>query len=87
MGLSVGGVGHAIIELVTRVHVQLEVGAHRCLDVRVKTLLQLHSHILIVIACAELLVKLFVLLGSIDSFNRHGCSGSSTLGLTGLATR
>ena len=87
MGLSVGGVGHAIIELVSRVHVQLERWAHRCLNVRVKTLLQLLSHILIVIASAELLVKLFVLLGGIDSFNGHGCSGSSTLGLTCLATR
>ena len=86
MGLSVGGVGHAIIKLVSWVHVQLEVGAHRRLNRGVQALLQLLSHILVVIACAELLVKFFVLLGGVDSFNRHGCSGSSSLGLASLAT-
>ena len=88
MRLSVGGVGHTIVHLVARVHIKLEVGAHWRLNCAIQSLLNLLSHVLIVIASAELFVKLFVLLWGIDSLNWHGgCSCCGALSLTSLATK
>ena len=86
MRLSVGGISHTVVQLVARVQIKLEVGAHWRLNCGVQSLLKLLSHVLIVIACAKLLVKLFVLLWSIKTLHwLSGCS-SSTLSSTSLAT-
>ena len=69
MRLSVLGIRHTIVQLVARVKVELEVRRHRCLYLRVKSLLHLLPDIFIVIPRAELLVKFLVLLGGVHAFN------------------
>ena len=85
MGLSVGGVGHAVVQLVRRVDVQLEVGAHGRFNGRVEALLHLLAHVLVVVARAQLLVQLFVLFGRIDAFDGLRGSGGRRHRLAGLA--
>ena len=69
MRLSVLGIRHTIVQLVARVKVELEVWRHRCLYLRVKSLLHLLPDIFIVVPRAELLVKFLVLLGGVHAFN------------------
>ena len=58
--LPIGGIGHTVVHLVARVHVQLEVWTHRCLDVPIEPLLDLLTDILVIVSGSELLVELAV---------------------------
>ena len=58
--LPIGGVGHSVVHLVTRVHVKLEIWTHRRLDVPIESLLNLLTDILVIVSGTELLVKLVV---------------------------
>ena len=80
---SVSGISHAVVKLVSWVHIELEVGAHGCLNSAGKTLLDLSTDFLVIVAGAQLLVELLVL-GSINTFD--SLSGSSGVGHAGLAT-
>ena len=61
---------HAIVHLVARILVELEVETHWRLNRRVHTLLDLLAHLLVVVAGAELLVELGVGWG-VEAVNRH----------------
>ena len=58
--LPIGGVGHSVVHLVARIHVQLKVGTHRRLNIAVEPLLDLLTDILVIVSSSELLVELAV---------------------------
>ena len=84
--LPIGGIGHSVVHLVTRVHVQLEVWTHRRLDVPIESLLNLLTDILVIVSGTELLVKLVVswVIKALDVVGR-GRLGSHNYRLTSFA--
>ena len=58
--MPIGCVGHTVVHLIAWVHVKLEVRTHRRLDVVIEPLLDLLTHILVIVSSTELLVKLVV---------------------------
>ena len=84
--LPIGGVGHSVVHLVTRVHVKLEVWTHRCLDVPIEPLLNLLTDILVIVSGTELLVKLVVrwVIKALDMV-RRGCPATHSNSLTSFA--
>ena len=85
---TVSGLVHAVVHLVAWRHVDLEVGAHGCLDRAIQSLLNLLTNFLVVVACSQLLVE-FAVGGGVETLNHcllsGGCTG--TLGFPrGFAT-
>ena len=72
---SIGRDVHSIVHLIARGHIDLEVGAHGRLDRAIQALLDLLAHLLVVVACAELLVK-FVVCRGINTFDGDHGRGS-----------
>ena len=85
--LPIGGVGHSVVHLVTRVHVKLEIWTHRRLDVPIESLLNLLTDILVIVSGTELLVKLVVrwVIKALDVVGR-GRLGSHSYRLTSFAS-
>ena len=72
--LPIGGVGHSVVHLVARIHVQLKVGTHWRLNVSVEPLLDLLTDILVIVSGSELLVELAVgwVVEALDVVGRGG---------------
>ena len=79
----IGCIGHSVVELVARVHVDLEIWADRGLDAGIQARLHIHTHIFVFVGGAQLLVQLAVV-WRIDSFDvlsvHSGRSGACTHG-------